>query len=243
MKQLNIIRRTKKILNLILKYSSYNLKIIFANKFIYFLLAALIFFLAVTAIIFFSSDSYPDSGSVFNLLLFPAILLIFYPAVFGLQNDIDTGMIEVLFAIPNYRYSVWLVRLVLMYVITAGLVAVLAVLSAVIIVPVPVISMVCQIMFPVFFLGSLAFLLSSLIKNGNGTAVVMVIIGLALWVSAGWLHHSKWFLFLNPFSPPTDMSESVWSDIVLKNRVYMVVGAVISTLAGLFNLQKREKFV
>ncbi|MFO7915365.1 MAG: hypothetical protein R6U43_06715 [Candidatus Krumholzibacteriales bacterium] len=81
------------------------------------------------------------------------------------------------------------------------------------------------------------------LKNGNGTAVVMVIIGLALWVSAGWLHQSKWFLFLNPFSPPTDMSEAVWSDIVFKNRIYLVTGAVISILAGLFNLQKREKFV
>ena len=55
------------------KISSYNLKIIFANKFVYFLLAAVLFFLAAGAISFFSSDNNPGINDVYDILLFPGI--------------------------------------------------------------------------------------------------------------------------------------------------------------------------
>ena len=50
------------------KISSYNLKIVFANKFVYFLLAAFLFFLAAGAISFFSSDSNPGPHDVYYIL-------------------------------------------------------------------------------------------------------------------------------------------------------------------------------
>ena len=232
MKAAETLKSAGKGIGLMKAYFRYNLKIIFANKFVYFAVTAVLFFLLVAAIMFFSSDSSPDEGSIYDILLFPGILLVFYPSVFGIQNDRDFGMLEILFAVPNYRYRVWLVRLVLIYAVTFGMMVVLSILSAVIIVPVPVFRMVYQIMFPVFFIGSLSFMISTL-----------VIIGLAFWITGGWLEHSKYFLFLNPFSPPSDMSDYIWSEIVLKNRIYLSVGALISILWSMFNLQKREKFV
>ena len=85
----------------------YNLRIIFANKFIWFLIAALAVFL------FFAVQTVINRGSmgedtIYSLLIFPGILLIFYPTVFGIQNDDDSRMLEILFGIPNYRYKVWL---------------------------------------------------------------------------------------------------------------------------------------
>ena len=79
--------KLKNSLDLAARMSRYNIKIVFANKFVYFLLAAFVFFLGITAIIFFSSDSDPDASDVYNLLLFPGILLVFYPTAFGIQND------------------------------------------------------------------------------------------------------------------------------------------------------------
>ncbi len=38
--------------------------------------------------------------------------------------------------------------------------------------------MTVQVMFPVLFLGMMAFMLSTVVRNGNGTAVVMIIFGL-----------------------------------------------------------------
>jgi len=235
--------RLRDLLGLVTRYFRYNLKVIFGNKFIYFAITAFIFFLVVAGIIFFDSDSNPDAGAVYYLLLLPGVLIIFYPSVFGVQNDKDSGMLEMLFAIPNYRYRVWLVRLAVIYSVAFSFLLFLSILSAGILAHIPVISMAFQIMFPIFFIGSFAFLLSTVIKNGNGTAVAMVVFGMAFWIGGGMLEHSKWFIFLNPFSPPYEMSEFIWSEIVLKNRIYLLTGTLISVLGGLYNLQKRERFI
>lgn len=220
----------------------YNLKIIFANKFIFFLIAAILFFLLVTTISLFS-DSSPNEGTVYGLLMFPGLLIIFYPAAFGIQNDVDANMIETLFGIPNYRYKVWLVRIALIYAVVFIILVGLSGLSAFAIMPVPILEMTFQLMFPIFFLGSLAFMLSTLIRNGNGAAVVMVIIGVAFWIASDIIDHSKWNIFLNPFDMPSDLNEAIWADITMNNRIYLTVGSVLSILWGLLNLQKREKFV
>ena len=229
-------------LDIISRLTRYNLKIIFGNKFFYFLLTAFLFFVLVTVIELFS-DTNPDAGSVYYLLIFPGLLLIFYPASFGIQNDADARMLEVLFGIPNYRYKVWLVRIAIIYVVVFCMMLLLSVLSNFTIALVPVLDMVFQLMFPIFFFGSLAFMFSTLIRNGPGTAVVMVIIGLAFWITTDWLSQSKWNLFLNPFDVPSEINEIIWSNIVLNNRLILIVGTVITLLFGLLSLQKRERFV
>ncbi|HEX9971839.1 MAG TPA: hypothetical protein VGD14_07195 [bacterium] len=235
--------RLKTILNIVTRLFRYNLKIIFANKFIYFLLAATIIFLLVTGIILLDSDANPNEGTVYYVLLFPGTLLIFYPTVFGIQNDVDTQMIEILFGIPNYRYKVWLVRIVLIYIVVTGILLILNLVSSAALVSVPVFKMAYQLMFPIFFLGSLAFMVSTLVRNGNGTAVIIIIIGLAFWIASEPLAASSWNLFLNPFSVPSNVNEAVWADTTFNNRLYLSLGTVVAILFGLLFLQKREKFI
>jgi len=220
----------------------YNLKIIFANKFIYFFTAAVIFFLLVTVISLFS-DSDPTAGSVYYLLMFPGILLIFYPTTYGIQNDVDSGMIEIIFGIPNYRYKVWLARMAIIYIIVFLILMLLTLISASALVAIPMVEMVYQLMFPIFFLGSVAFMFSTLIKNGNGTAVAMVVIGLVFWIAGGIFGNGKWNIFLNPFQVPSDINETIWENIVANNRIYLSAGSLLAMLYGLLNLQKREKFI
>jgi len=225
------------------KMSSYNLKIIFANKFVYFLLAAFLFFLAAGAISFFSSDNNPGVHDVYDILLFPGILLIFYPTAFGIQNDADSRMLEILFGIPDYRYKVWLSRMALIWLLEFALLVVLTAMSSAVFVSVPIVEMVYQLMFPIFFLGAFSFMLSTVIRNGNGTAVAMVVLGMTFWIAAEAMSKSKWNLFLNPFRVPGDMTEAAWSGIIFQNRIILAVASVIAILWGLYNLQKREKFI
>lgn len=220
----------------------YNLKIIFAGRFIWFLVAAFAFFL------FFAVQTVLDratmsEGTVYNLLIFPGILLIFYPSVFGIQNDDDSRMLEILFGIPNYRYKVWLVRLLMIYILIFVIIIAFTGLASILLYKVNVLEMAYQLMYPIIFMGSLGFMFSTVVKNGNGTAVIVVLIGVALIILQDAVERTQWNVFLNPFEIPNNFNEIIWQGLITKNRVFLGVGIVLFILYGLFNLQKREKFV
>ena len=228
----------------LIKLIRYNLKIIFANKFIYFLFAALFIFILVTVLNLVNADAQPTEATVYWLLLVPGILLVFYPITFGIQNDVDNRMIEILFGIPNYRYKVWLLRLVLIFTVTLLILLILSALSSFALTVIPVFKVVFHLMFPVVFLGSAAFMVSTIVKNGSGTAVVMVVLGVISWISRPFFNqHRKWDVFLNPYAMPNNMNEAVWMDIVVNNRMYLLGFTIVALLYGLMNLQKREKFL
>jgi hypothetical protein len=220
----------------------YNMKVIFGNRFIWFVLAAIAFyfFIAVTSIY---DNNQIDEGFIYGLQIMPGILLIFYPMTFGIQNDLDAGILEILFGIPDYRYKVWLVRLVLVFVLVFLMMIGLTVMSYFLLAPVNIFELTWNVMFPIYFLGSMAFLFSTIIKNGNGTAVVMVIIGVGLLILSGILNRTMWNIFLNPFDIPNRLNEMIWQEITLNNRIFLAVGSLLFVLYGLFNLQKREKFI
>lgn len=220
----------------------YNMKIIFGGKFIYFILAAFIFLLVFGTIIALGNDEiYMDV--IYGLLAFPAILLVFFPSVFGIQNDADQRTLEIIFGIPDYRYKVWLVRYLMILVLVFLLLFPFAGLAFYALLSFPVMKMVLHLMVLVLFVSALGFCLSTLVRNGNATAVIMVIVGLFLLILADELDESKWNIFLNPFDTPGDINEIVWREIIRQNRIFMGIGSVVFILLGLLNLQRREKFL
>ncbi|HNY14170.1 MAG TPA: hypothetical protein PKI12_01430 [Bacteroidales bacterium] len=227
---------------LIRKMISYNLKIVFANRFIWFLAGSVLFYFGISVIYVFDNDV-SRMEDLYGLFIFCGALVIFYPCVFSIQNDQDARTIEILFGIPNYRYKVWLVRIVLIFIIAWLVMFVFTFLSTLLIVKFPFVTMTSQVIIPVIFLGMMAFMLSTVIRNGNGTAVVMIIFGIIFLIMQEPLRKSQWNLFLNPFNPPYDVNETTWAIITLKNRIILIVGIVIFLLASLLNLQKREKFM
>jgi hypothetical protein len=229
---------------LVQKITLYNLRIIFANKFIWFLIASVIFYLGLTVIYVLDNEGKASMGEIYDMMFFSGLLLVFYPSVFGIQNDQDARTIEILFGIPNYRYKVWLVRIFLIFAISFLIMLVYAWYTSLMIVRFPPAALTLQVMIPVMFLGIMAFMLSTLIRNGNGTAVVMIIIGIIFMIlGEDVFQKSQWNIFLNPYNPPWGMNETAWSIISMKNRIFLVSGSVIFLLAALLNLQKREKFM
>lgn len=219
----------------------HNLKIIFGDRFPFFLLGAFAFFIFIVAINLFGDE--PFSGeSVYSLLLFEGIIIVFFPTVYSVQNDADKRTIEILFGIPNYRYKVWLVRLLIAFLVCWALLAVLALMCYFALVSFPIGTMIYYVMFPVFALGSLGFLLATLLKNGNSAAVVGIIIGLGLWLLSEVLSQSQWNVFLNPFDDP-DMAGQIWETTIRKNRVFIFIAGVVFLVGGLLGLQKREGFM
>jgi hypothetical protein len=237
-------RRTKikNTVQVILKMAKYNLRIIFGNRFIWFLIASFAFF-AFFAVQTVLRGGSMNEGTIYGLLLFPGILLIFYPSVFGIQSDEDSRMLEILFGIPNYRYKVWLVRLFMVFLLVFVLLILFAVVASFLLTRINPLEVAFQLMFPVMFLGSMAFMFSTLIKNGNGTAVVMVLLGVGLLVLQDALERTQWNIILNPFETPENFNQIIWAGIVTNNRIFLAIGFWVFLLYGLFNLQKREKFI
>lgn len=220
----------------------YNLRIIFANKFIWFLTGSVLFYIGLS-IIYVSTNDVSRVDDLWGVFIFSGILLVFYPSVFGIQNDQDARTIEILFGIPNYRYKVWLVRIMLIFIITFLIMLVFTFLSSVLIVKLRVVNVTAQVMVPVLFLGMMAFMLSTVIRNGNGTAVVMIIFGMFFMILSDNLRRSQWNVFLNPYNLPYDVNETTWALITLKNRIILITGTILFLLTALYNLQKREKFM
>ena len=227
---------------LLQKMIHFNLKIIFANKFIWFLAGSVLFYAGLSVIYVLTNDV-SRVDDLYGVFIFSGILLIFYPSVFGIQNDQDARTIEILFGIPNYRYKVWLVRIILIFAITFLIMLVFTFLSSYFIVSFRVFEMTTQVMVPVLFLGMMSFMLSTVVRNGNGTAVLMIIFGIFFMILQDLLRKSQWNVFLNPFNTPYDVNETAWALITMKNRIILITMTVLFFLAALYNLQKREKFM
>lgn len=232
----------KSYLLLLYKLMIYNIKVIFGNKFVYFVVAAFLFFAFIILLTILDDPDF-DEAVIYGFLVFPGLLLIFYPMAYGIQNDDDSKMLETIFGIPNYRYKVWLVRFVLTIGVAAVILIILASLANLTLYRFSILPMLGQVLFPITFLSSLGFALSTLIRNGNGTAIVIVIISFIFFTFAEQLEYSAYNVFLNPFSEPRQMSEFIWLTIIYKNRLYLMILSMLCLLYGMFNLQFREKFV
>ena len=220
----------------------YNLKIIFAGRFLWFLLAALAFYVFFMVVSVYDNVEI-NTALLYQITFFPAVLLIFYPVVFGIQRDEDARMLEILFGIPDYRYKVWLVRIALIFAQAFVFLILFGMVGSWLLYPVDPVRLAAQLLFPVCFLGSLSFLFSTWIKNGNATAVVMVLLGLMLTMTSELFEDTLWDVFLNPYDMPREYSELAWRQIIWKNRVFLSVGTVVCILGALLNLQRRERYV
>jgi hypothetical protein len=232
----------KEQLKLLIKIFRYNQKIIFANKFIYFLLAAIGFYL-LTATISLFSDTIFEVSTLYTITLIPGMLLIFYPACFGIQNDQDSKIIEILFGIPNYRYKVWLVRLGMIYFTTSIIVFLLLLVANILLIDMNPLGLMANLLFPLIMIGNLAFFISTFTRSGNGTAVIIIVIGFVYFVLQGTLQESQWNIFLNPYLTNLKTNPLIWDKILINNKIFTSVIAIVTLVWGLLNMQKREKFI
>lgn len=223
------------------KLIRYNMRIIFGGRFVYFVLTSFIFFLIIGALWAFDANE-ATMGGLYKLMIFPAVLLVFYPTAYAIQNDADQRTLEIIFGIPDYRYKVWLFRFVIIILLTFILLFPFAGVAYWTILSFPVLKMILQLMVVVLFAATLSFAVSTIVKNGNATSVVMVILSLILMIIGDELTSSKWNVLFNPFEQSID-SDILFQETLRQNRLFMLLSSVVFLLIGLLNLQKREKFL
>lgn len=232
----------KQLLSISPKLVKYNMKIIFAGKFTWFILAAFSFF----AFFMFQNAwnrGEVNEGVMYNMLLFPSLLLVFYPSVFGIQNDEDNKILEILFGIPDYKYKVWGVRLLMIYLTVFLILIGFSIAGSFLLYPVNPFEMSIQLLFPILFFGNMAFMFSTITRSGNGTAVIMIILSILMLFFSQSLAQTFWNIILNPFSVPQNIHPLIWENTLIKNRLFLFIAATVWLMVALFKLQKREKFV
>ena len=232
----------KNIYQNLLRLARYNIRIVFGGKFVYFIFASLGFFLIIGTIDALD-ESYMLVNDVYGMLIFPTVLLVFYPSAFGIQNDADQRTLEIIFGIPDYRFKVWLVRMIMVLIITFVILFPFAGIAHYALVSIPIFKMVIQLMMIAIFTSTLGFGVSTIVKNGNATAVVIVVLGLIMLVLSETIEYSKWNILLNPFRNPVNINEIVWKETIRQNRIILASLSLVFLLLGLLNLQKREKFL
>jgi len=220
----------------------HNLRIIFGGRFVYFLLASLIFFLVVGTITALDNE-YIWLSEIYGLIAFPAILLAFYPSVFGIQSDADQRTLEIIFGIPNYRYRVWLLRYLMILVLVFLMLFPFAGLSWYLLVSFPFMAMIGHVMVLVLFTSSMSFAVSTIVKNGNATAVIMIIFGLVFLILSDEMDESKWNIFLSPFQESDRVNSVVFAETLRQNRIILGISSLVFLLLAMLNLQNREKFL
>ena len=52
-----------------------------------------------------------------------------------------------------------------------------------------------------------------------------------------------WDVTINPYEEPENINASIWSVILLKNRIAMIVAGIVFLMSGLLGLQNRGKFL
>ena len=213
----------KQLIPLLPKVVKYNLKIIFAGKFIWFLLAAFAFFA------YFMFQAAWNRAEINE----------------GIQNDEDNRILEILFGIPDYKYKVWGVRLLMIYVAIFFILVAFSYLATLLLYPVNPFEMSVQLLFPLVFFGNLAFMLSTITRSGNGTAVFTIILAILLLITSEMeiIERSFWNILLNPFKVPDNFLPVIWEGLIVKNRIFLLIGGIVWMMIGLLNLQKRERFI
>lgn len=88
-------------------------------------------------------------------------------------------------------------------------------------------------------------MVSTITRSGNGTAVLMIIIGIALLIFSNtpFIERSFWNILLNPFSIPKNLLPVIWEGTIIKSRIFLLTASIVWMLIGLLNLQKRQKFI
>ena len=94
------------------------------------------------------------------------------------------------------------------------------------------------------FFGNLAFYFSTLTRNGNATAILLIVLGIAIiFLRDSYLRDTMWDISTNPYRLPDNIHPVIWEATVFKNRLFLGIGCIVWMMLGLLNLQKREKFI
>jgi len=222
-----------------------NTKVLFSNKFLYFLIGIFLYFGVVCTINYFTDpgDYIKGEHIYIAVLLVPMIILTVFLSALIVPSEIESNTIESLFSVSGSIYKVWIIKIVVMYISLSLLLLILEILSYFMIADFPILKNFVMSLFPLYFIGGMTFFFASKYRSTGVAGIISGIVLLIFMFLAEPLEHSRFFLYLNPMITPRDINNYVWTRTVIENRIGMVIFGSFFYYLGLSRLKFKEKYI
>ncbi|MFC1724393.1 hypothetical protein ACFL4T_02110 [candidate division KSB1 bacterium] len=232
-------------LKTIFALSVLNIKLLFTNKFFYFILGIILYFGFVCTINYFSDpgDSMPGYAIYIALIFIPMSVLTVFLSAYMLPGEMENNTLESLFSISGSIYKVWIIKISVMYIAISIMILILEILSYFMIADFPFFYTFFMSLFPLYFIGGLTFYFAVKFKSYAAAGILTGIIMILISFVTEPLQFSKFFLYINPIAKPRDINNYVWTRTLVENRVGMLVFGSLLYYLGLNKLKFREKFM
>ncbi|MFC2173626.1 ABC transporter permease [Acidobacteriota bacterium] len=223
------------------------LKLTFSRRFLFFVIGTLTWFALRIGWSYQqqSQGNEPmDVTDVLNgVLALPGIILVVIMSMQTVTFERDNRTLEVLYCMPGSRFSIWIIKMLTLYLAVFIDMLLLAGLSYLFVADFNVVAMAFHAMFPLLVFGAMTLLFSLIFKSGNAAGMLAIIVIIITIITAGGWYRSPYFPFINPFNPPSDIDPWEWFTLVLQNRILMVGIASVLIFISLRLLDSRERLL
>ncbi len=203
---------------------------------------------AAYAILYLFAVLRPGEGfgveqALFVLVEVPGAVLAIYLSMDLIAGERDRNTLETLFTTATSHYTIWGVRLLVLVVTLAAVLLAMSTAAYFLFAEFPFVRGAANALVPAVFMVGLTLLVSTLTRSSNTAGMVSMALLVGLFLAAGTLKHSPYYLFLNPFVAPLDGDLGTWRQTIVLNRLGVLALAAITAGLGLRQLDNRERFL
>lgn len=219
-------------------------RIVFHHKLLFMAAGVTVYYGILYALAVFRPDEGFTAGrALYVLVEIPGVVLAIYLTMDLVAGERDHRTLETLFSTSMSHYGIWAMRIVTVYVVLLVTLLAMSAAAYLLFAEFPFALGGLNAFAPAFLLVNLTFFFSVLCKSSNTAAMLSLGAIIGVLLSAEQLRETYYFLFLNPFELPLGIDAMVWAEIVLINRVGLLVGGGLLLFLGLRRMAQRERLL
>lgn len=227
-----------------LRLALLSVRIVFHRKLAFAGLGVVVYYgILYTIAVFNPSDGFSVEEALHILVQIPGAVLAIYLSMDLVASERDGDTLEMLFSASASHYVVWLIRIGCLHLVLAVLVMGMSTAAYFLFAEFPFVLGGLNALVSTLFVANLTFLFAVSVKGSNSAGMLALGSLIVVLITQANSDGTVYFLFLNPFEPPTGADLSLWADTVLINRGLVVVGGVLTLYLALRKMARRERLL
>ena len=227
-----------------LRLAFLSVRIVFHRKFAFAGLGIVVYYgILYTILVFNPSDGFSVEQALHILVQIPGAVLAIYLSMDLVASERDGDTLETLFSASSSHYVVWLIRVVCLHVVLTLFVMGMSTASYILFAEFPFVLGGLNALVSTLFVANLTFLFAVSVKSSNSAGMLALGALVVALITQEAVDGTVYFLFLNPFEPPTGADLSLWADTVLINRGLVVVSGAATLYLALKKMARRERLL